>query len=115
MDKSGADTCISCGEPVPEGRMVCPACEDSKREALRVFWEESEPVEMRVGIDLSKGQCIAVRGEIRHKPTPEIEEQMKEKIAKTIEENMPKDPNRMMAAVRWLDQSAAMGLIGEKE
>lgn len=23
----GADRCVCCGEPVPEGRMVCPACE----------------------------------------------------------------------------------------
>ena len=21
------DTCVSCGAPVPEGRMVCPSCE----------------------------------------------------------------------------------------
>lgn len=21
------DTCVCCGEPVPEGRMVCPICE----------------------------------------------------------------------------------------
>ena len=23
-----ADTCVCCGAPVPEGRMVCPACEE---------------------------------------------------------------------------------------
>ena len=23
-----ADTCVCCGEPVPEGRMVCPSCEE---------------------------------------------------------------------------------------
>lgn len=22
------NTCVFCGEPIPEGRMVCPACED---------------------------------------------------------------------------------------
>lgn len=23
-----ADTCVCCGAPVPEGRMVCPSCEE---------------------------------------------------------------------------------------
>lgn len=23
----GVDTCVCCGQPVPEGRMVCPICE----------------------------------------------------------------------------------------
>lgn len=25
-----ADTCVCCGAPVPEGRMVCPICEEGR-------------------------------------------------------------------------------------
>ena len=24
---SGAEFCVSCGEPIPEGRLLCPICE----------------------------------------------------------------------------------------
>lgn len=27
------DTCVCCGAPVPEGRMVCGACEIKEKEA----------------------------------------------------------------------------------
>lgn len=27
-DKIPADICVCCGKPVPEGRMICWACED---------------------------------------------------------------------------------------
>ena len=28
--------CVCCGEIIPEGRLVCPACEQGKKEELNV-------------------------------------------------------------------------------
>lgn len=28
INSANVDTCVCCGEPIPEGRMVCYACED---------------------------------------------------------------------------------------
>lgn len=28
------ETCVSCGETIPEGRQVCPGCEGGKRDAV---------------------------------------------------------------------------------
>lgn len=27
--------CVSCGEPIPEGRMICPRCEAKKHQAIQ--------------------------------------------------------------------------------
>lgn len=31
--QNNEETCVICGEPVPEGRMVCPNCEKDIEEA----------------------------------------------------------------------------------
>ena len=40
-EESGmTDTCVCCGQTVPEGRMVCPECEIEVEEILDTFIEE---------------------------------------------------------------------------
>ena len=34
---AGIDRCVACGEPVPEGRMVCPACECSEYDTEKLY------------------------------------------------------------------------------
>ena len=34
------DTCVCCGRPVPEGRMVCPECEIEAEELTNTFTKE---------------------------------------------------------------------------
>ena len=40
---AGMDVCVCCGVPVPEGRMICPACESGQqtpKEETEAFLEK---------------------------------------------------------------------------
>ena len=36
------ETCVICGEPIPEGRMVCPMCEMAADEGDAQNWLKEE-------------------------------------------------------------------------
>lgn len=42
---SGCDTCVCCGEIIPEGRMICPSCENGTyRKAIRHYGRDEQIV-----------------------------------------------------------------------
>lgn len=44
-DKAMEDLCVCCGNYVPEGRQVCPMCEDSIRNQRIILLRKDEPME----------------------------------------------------------------------
>lgn len=50
-EASMTDTCVCCGAPVPEGRMVCPECEIETEER----YKQMENLDLRCG-DIGGGR-----------------------------------------------------------
>lgn len=41
------NTCVCCGAPVPEGRQVCPICEDRSTDKPDVILEDGTPLYLK--------------------------------------------------------------------
>ena len=46
-----ADHCVSCGAIIPEGRMVCPMCENDRREIKMSLIEKLQTIKVRKQAD----------------------------------------------------------------
>ena len=58
-----ADRCVCCGEIIPEGRMVCPQCDQPDRhEPIRCDFCKPESVRVRRGLlDIGYGVYVPIR------------------------------------------------------